>query len=297
MANTTAPRKRSTAKKTTARKARPAAKKAAAAKRSTARKARPVAKKARAATKRTMKAAKRAPAVKAVKKTARKARAAEKRVAKSVRRTSRAAMKPTTPSGSRNGGRKVDAIALLKQDHREVAQLFTRFERAGEGASVTKQRLVEAMIEALSRHAGIEELVFYPAVRREVTRADSDVLEALEEHHVVKVLLQELEGMAPTDERFDAKVTVMMENVRHHVKEEENELFPEVRARLGRSRLLEIGAELRAAKRSVPMRPHPYAPDEPPANALVGGAVAAIDRARTVGKKVVDRVRDEIPAL
>jgi hypothetical protein len=88
----------------------------------------------------------------------------------------------------------------------------------------------------------------------------------------------------------------MIENVRHHVKEEEQDLFPKVRARLSRSRLLEIGDELRAAKSRVPTRPHPYAPDEPPGNVLVGGAVAVIDRARTAGKKVVDRVRDELPA-
>ena len=183
----------------------------------------------------------------------------------------------------------MDAIALLKQDHREVAQLFTRFERAGDGAFRVKQRLVEEMITALSVHAGIEELVFYPALRREITRLDDDVLEAIEEHHVVKLLLHELEGTAPADERFDAKVTVMMENVRHHVKEEEQTLFPKVRARLGRARLLDIGDELRAAKSRVPTRPHPYAPDEPPGNVIVGGAAAVIDRARTAGKKVVDR--------
>ena len=141
----------------------------------------------------------------------------------------------------------------------------------------------------------IEELVFYPAVRREVSSADSAVLEALEEHHVVKLLLHELEGVAPADERFDAKVTVMMENVRHHVKEEEQELFPKVRKRIGRARLLEIGEELRAAKTRVPTRPHPHAPDEYPGVALVGGAVAVVDRARTAGKKAIERMRDEFP--
>ena len=189
-----------------------------------------------------------------------------------------------------------DAIAVLKQDHRAVEQLFTRFERAGDGARRTKRNLVDSMIEALSRHAEIEEQVFYPAVRAEVDGAKADVLEALEEHHVVKSVLRELEDLDASDERFDAKVTVMMENVRHHVKEEEHELFPEVRDQMGRRRLLELGAELRAAKPLVSTRPHPGAPDEPPANVLVGGAVAALDRARTVGKRAVERVRDEAPA-
>ena len=311
MATTRTPRKRSTAnsaarkarpvakkaraaKKSTARKARPAVKQARTAKKTAARKARPVVKKAGAAKKRATKAVKTARPAKAAKKTVRKAR-------KSVKKTARkAATRPTatkrTATSRSRVGKRVDAIALLKQDHREVAGLFTRFERSGNAASRTKQRLVEEMIAALSRHAGIEELVFYPAVRREVAGADSDVLEALEEHHVVKILLHELEALAPVDERFDAKVTVMIESVRHHVKEEEQALFPKVRKRLGRARLLDIGDELRAAKSRVPTRPHPSSPDEPPANAIVGGAVAVIDRARTAGKRVVDRVRDEIPA-
>lgn len=200
-------------------------------------------------------------------------------------------MKRTTrrPTG-RPGG---DAIVELKQDHRQVEQLFKRFEKAGDGARRAKRQLVDAMVLELSRHAGIEELVFYPAVRAEVADAGRDVLEALEEHHLVKVVLRELEDLDPADERFDAKVTVLIENVRHHVKEEENELFPRVREHLGRARLRELGDELRAARPRVPTRPHPGAPDQPPGNALVGGAVAVMDRARTVGQRVVDRVLDD----
>jgi hemerythrin-like domain-containing protein len=185
----------------------------------------------------------------------------------------------------------------LKQDHREVEQLFKRFEKAGSGAHTAKRALVSSMIEALSVHAEIEELLFYPAVRANVPRAEDDVLEAREEHHLVKVVLSELEDMDPTVERFDAKVTVMMELVRHHVKEEEGELFPKVRNRISRRDVVELGDELRNAKRIVPTRPHPSAPDAPPANAIVGGAVAAMDRARGVGKRAIDRVREEIPGM
>ena len=93
-------------------------------------------------------------------------------------------------------------------------------------------------------------------MRRDVDDAESDVLEAIEEHHVVKVLLRELEDLDAAHERFDAKVTVLMENVRHHVKEEEQELFPEVRDAIGRSELLELGAALlEQAKPNVPTRP------------------------------------------
>jgi hemerythrin superfamily protein len=289
----------------------------AATKKSTTR-TRPAAKKARAAKKRTTRAVKRAPATKTVKKSARVAkkrattakktakRTAKKTVRKAetrvrtAKKTARASVRkvakatsPARTNGAKPSGRRQDALALLKQDHRDVNALFKQFEQAG-SARAKKSRLVQTIIEELSRHAAIEELAFYPAVRREVAGATPDVLEAIEEHHVVKWLLYELEGMSPADERFDAKVTVLIESVRHHVREEENDLFPRVRARLGRERLLAIGDELRAAKPRVSPRPHPRSPDEPPANAIVAGAVGALDKAREVGKKAVERVREEI---
>src|SRR6478609_7150475 len=121
-----------------------------------------------------------------------------------------------------------------------------------------------------------------PRSRRWCSIPRSGVLEALEEHHVAKWLLSELEGLDPAAERFDAKATVLIESVRHHVKEEEQELFPKVRARIERRRLVELGAELRDAKRRAPTHPHPRSPDEPPGNLLVGGAVAVMDKARDV---------------
>jgi len=266
------------------------------------RKPKTTARKVKKAARKTKKAVRKATKVKkAARKTKKAVRKATKNVArkttKAARKTSKQLARPAPSAGRKPSTRAVkttvadDAIALLKKDHRSVEQLFKRFEKAGDGARRTKRSLVDSMIEALSRHAAIEELVFYPAVRGEVEGAKGDVLEALEEHHVVKWLLSELEDLAADDERFDAKVTVMMENVRHHVKEEEHELFPEVRAQMGRRRLLDLGVELRAAKPRVPTRPHPRSPDEPPGNALVGGAVAALDRARTVGKQAVERHR------
>jgi hemerythrin-like domain-containing protein len=215
-----------------------------------------------------------------------------------AKRTAAAAKRPAAKQRARAPKARAaprDAIAVLKQDHRDVEQLFKRFEKAGPSAHRTKRQLVAAMIEALSRHAEIEELVFYPAVRSELPRQEANVLEALEEHHLAKVVLAELEDLDPESDRFDAKVSVMIEVVRHHVKEEEGELFPKVRDRIARRELMEMGDALRAAKRRVPTRPHPGAPDEPPANALVGGAVAVLDRARTAGKRAVERARDELP--
>src|SRR5438105_13742733 len=115
----------------------------------------------------------------------------------------------------------MDAVTLLRNDHKTVEGLFKKFEKAGPNAHKTKRDLVERIVEELSTHAAIEEQVLYPAARRAVPAAEDDVLEALEEHHVVKWTLSELDGMDVDDERFTPKVTVLVESVRHHVQEEE----------------------------------------------------------------------------
>lgn len=181
----------------------------------------------------------------------------------------------------------MDAITLLKTDHKAVEKLFKRFEAAGDRAMVLKGDTVRRIVEELSAHAAIEEQIFYPAVRAEVPATSSEVLESLEEHHIVKWLCSELEGMSPEEERFDAKVTVLIESVRHHVGEEESDLFPAVRAALGRKRLGEIGGQLEDAKKTAPTRPHPRAPDTPPANLVAGAASGAADKARDVGRRAL----------
>jgi hemerythrin-like domain-containing protein len=154
--------------------------------------------------------------------------------------------------------------------------------------------LVARIIEALSVHAAIEETVFYPAARAEVPATDDQVLEALEEHHVVKWTLSELDGLDPSDERYGAKVTVLIESVRHHVDEEEQELFPAVRKALGQQRLRELGTELVAARRSAPTRPHPRSPDTPPGNLVAQAVTAPFDAAASVTKAAAQRVRDVV---
>jgi hemerythrin superfamily protein len=172
----------------------------------------------------------------------------------------------------------VDAITLLKADHREVEKLFKAFEKLGDRANKAKTKTAHQIIEALSRHAAIEEQVFYPAVRQEVDGTNAEILEAIEEHHIVKWVLSEIGGMTPQDERFDAKITVLMENVRHHVKEEEAELFPAVRAALGRKRLGQIGAALEQAKKLAPTSPHPRSPSTPPGNVVTAPIAKAVDK-------------------
>jgi hemerythrin-like domain-containing protein len=148
-----------------------------------------------------------------------------------------------------------DAIVLLKDDHKEIKRIFAAFEKAGDNAHAEKGRLVEKMIELLTVHTYIENEVMYPRVRELLPELEDDVLESYEEHHVADVLVMELVGMKPDAERFTAKTTVLIENVRHHIDEEEEEWFPQVRAGLGRKALQEIGAEMTAARKKAPTSP------------------------------------------
>ena len=172
----------------------------------------------------------------------------------------------------------MDAIALLRDDHKTVEQLFKRFEKAGDRAYVEKRQIVDRIIEELSVHAAIEEQVFYPVARATVPGTEDVALESLEEHHIVKWLLSELVDLDPEHERFDAKVTVLMENVRHHVEEEQDEFFPKVRAQLSRTALADLGQALADAKKTAPTRPHPRLPDAPPGNSVVGALAGVVDR-------------------
>ncbi|MGZ4535302.1 MAG: hemerythrin domain-containing protein [Nocardioidaceae bacterium] len=148
-----------------------------------------------------------------------------------------------------------DAIVLLKNDHKEIRKVFSDFEKAGEQALVTKGKLVDRMIELLTVHTHIENEVMYPRVRELLPDVEDDVLESYEEHHVADVLVLELAVMKPEDERFTAKTTVLIENVRHHIEEEESEWFPKVRAGLGRTVLQELGADMLEAKKKAPHKP------------------------------------------
>ena len=183
-----------------------------------------------------------------------------------------------------------DAIVLLKDDHKAVERLFKQFERLvkDEAAPSRKRKVVDEIIEALAVHATIEEQHFYPTVRDRCEDLDDTVLEGLEEHHVVKWTLSELEDMAPDHERFDAKVSVLIESVRHHVEEEESEMFPLVRDVMGRKALRELGDALVAAKPLAPTKPRPKAPDEPPGNLPAGarGAAKVVDLTEKATRKV-----------
>src|SRR6478672_9591715 len=147
-----------------------------------------------------------------------------------------------------------DAIVMLKADHKEVRGLFREFQKAST-TPARKGKLVEKIIELLTVHTYLENEYMYPQVRTLLPDLEDDVLESYEEHHVADVLVLELSAMAPDDERFTAKTTVLIENVEHHMAEEEEDWFPKVRAGLGRKQLQELGAQMEQARAKAPRRP------------------------------------------
>jgi len=201
----------------------------------------------------------------------------------------------------------MDAIALLTRDHREVESLFKQFEKLTDRAVKSKKNIVTKIIRELAIHSAVEEMLFYPAVRMAGMKADTrageaaadTVLESLEEHHIVKWTLTELQKMKADDERFDAKVKVLMESVRHHVEEEQDELFPRAKTLLGAEMLEELGKRMARAKKLAPTRPHPRAPDSPPGNMVAGAMSAVLDRtrdlARDAARKIIRRKPEAQP--
>jgi hemerythrin superfamily protein len=140
---------------------------------------------------------------------------------------------------------KTDAVALLTADHKEVKKLFKSFEDLAEGDDEEKQALAQQICSMLTVHATIEEEIFYPAVRESIE--EQDLLDEAEvEHSTAKDLIAQIESMEPGDALYDANVKVLGEYVAHHVKEEEDELFP----KLKRSKLdlAALGEELSVRK-------------------------------------------------
>jgi hemerythrin superfamily protein len=148
-----------------------------------------------------------------------------------------------------------DAIVLLKQDHKLMRGLFRQFRAAGDTAYATKDRLAKKILEELTVHTYLENECMYPQTRQLMPDLEDDILESYEEHHVADVLCMELATMSAKDERFTAKMTVLIENVEHHMGEEEHDWFPKVRAGLGRRRLQELGAQMLEMKKTAPRKP------------------------------------------
>ena len=184
----------------------------------------------------------------------------------------------------------MDAVTLIKNDHQTVEQLFARLE--GSVSDEEKVELMRDVIRELSIHASIEEQFLYPAVKRAVPDGESLVDEGIDEHQEVKEVLSDLDGMAADDPEFDAKARSLMQDVRHHVEEEEGEILPKLASAMQPQELLELGERMESAKDSAPTRPHPRAPSRPPANIVAGAMAGVVDRARDAARDRLEERRE-----
>jgi hemerythrin-like domain-containing protein len=143
----------------------------------------------------------------------------------------------------------MDAVKLLKDDHKKVKDLFRQFERAR--SPERKKEIADEAMHELDVHAEIEEEIFYPAAKAKANKEGKElVAEAVEEHHVVKMLISELKAMREVNEQFEAKFTVLIENVEHHIEEEEKEMLPDAKKTLGKE-IDALGDQMKARKEQL----------------------------------------------
>ena len=144
----------------------------------------------------------------------------------------------------------MNAFQLLKEDHQKVSGIFQQIEPTTENAVKTRQDLFAKLKEELDIHAKIEESVFYPAIKQAAETREI-VLEGFEEHHVVKMLLKELEALPVDTEQWTAKLKVLQENVEHHVEEEEGEMFQKARGVLSEEQINDLGERMEEEKKRM----------------------------------------------
>jgi hypothetical protein len=144
----------------------------------------------------------------------------------------------------------MDAMSLLKEDHRKVKKLLAELESTTERGVKTREELFTKVKQDLVVHEAIEEEIFYPALK-EHPKTKEIALEGYEEHHVVDTVMAEIEGVAYDDEKWGAKFSVMKENLEHHIEEEEGEMFKQARQVFDQDELTQLGESMKARKEDL----------------------------------------------
>lgn len=172
-----------------------------------------------------------------------------------------------------------DVIEELTGDHREVEEVFAQIEGLSRGDKQRKQWADQAIME-LVRHSVAEEMYLYPSVRELVPDGDRLADKEIQDHAEAERTMKALEGMKPEDPDFDQLFMQLTREIRAHVRDEEDNLFPKLRQSATPEKLTELGEKVRQAKKTAPTRPHPSAPDTPPGNKLLAPGAGMIDRMR-----------------
>ncbi|WP_405650491.1 hemerythrin domain-containing protein [Streptomyces sp. NBC_00019] len=175
-----------------------------------------------------------------------------------------------------HGGNVIDE---LMTDHREVEELFGRIDGLAPGDKDRKLYADQVTME-LVRHSVAEEAYLYPAVRKHVPGGDALADQEIGDHARAERLMKDLEGCDAGDPEFDRLMTMLMTEIRSHLADEEQNLFPRLRASCPPEALDALGDKVRQAKKVAPTRPHPSTPSTPPANKLLAPGVGMVDRLR-----------------
>lgn len=176
-------------------------------------------------------------------------------------------------------GQSNNLIEVIISDHRAVEGIFSRLEQ-GAGDPAQRKGLVDHAITELVRHSVAEEQFMYPAARRTLPDGDEIADHEISEHAEAERVMKDLSGRDPGDPRFEELLSTLMSDIRHHVEDEENDLLPRLRDSCSRQELEDLGGKILRAKESAPTRPHPSAPDTPPANRILDPGAGLVDRMR-----------------
>lgn len=174
----------------------------------------------------------------------------------------------------------MNVIELLQRDHSEVDELFRRVNLSDKPESIDE--LTKQIVHDLSVHAAVEEQFVYPLIRAKVDGGSALADEAIEEHQQAKRLLADLEKLDAGSAEHSATMQELIESIRHHVEEEEGDLFPKLRAEVSEGTLDKMGALVEQAKKVVPTHPHPLVPGTATAQLLAGPWAAMADKVRDV---------------
>ncbi|MDQ1032995.1 hemerythrin domain-containing protein [Streptomyces umbrinus] len=172
-----------------------------------------------------------------------------------------------------------DVIAELTTDHHEVEELFGRIDALPPGDKQRQVYAEQAVIE-LVRHSVAEEMYLYPAVRQVLPDGDTIADKEIEDHAEAERTMKDLEDVDADEPEFDRLIAKLMTEIRSHIRDEEDNLFPKLRSVASEDELMKLGDEIRQAKKTAPTRPHPSAPDTPPANKLLAPGAGMVDRLR-----------------
>lgn len=181
-------------------------------------------------------------------------------------------------NASNSAGAGLDVVEVLRSDHREMEDLLGQIERTSHADQ--RRDLADTLIAEVVRHAVAEEMHVYPAIEAHVPNGDEKVKHDKEEHHEIVLTMTKIESFDTSDPDFLEQISKLRGQLQHHIRDEEADQFPQLRAHIPGDKLFELGNQVQNAKNLAPTRPHPSAPHSELFHKTLGAGVGLIDRLR-----------------